>query len=143
MSNKEGSLKRLNNLAKKLENQPGMFQKYNNIRDQLAQGIVEKVTKKADGKEFYILHKPVIRESAESTKLRIVYDASARANQRSPSLNECLETGPPLQNLVWNVLVRNQLHPVAIAGDLKQAFLQVHIREQDRDVMCFHWFKDL
>ena len=65
--------------------------------------------------------------------MRIVYDASARANDKSPSLNECLDTGPPLQNQLWSVLVRNRFHPVAIAGDLKQAFLQVRIRQTDRD----------
>ena len=31
--------------------------------------------------------------------------------------------GPPLQNQLWNVLVRAWFHPVLIAGDLKQAFL--------------------
>ena len=32
---------------------------------------------------------------------------------------------------------------MALAGDLKQAFLQVRIREEDRDLMRFHWLKDL
>jgi hypothetical protein len=71
----------------------------------LEDGVVERVTESAQGKEFYLPHKPVVRESAESTKVRIVFDASARENESSPSLNECLETGPPLQNLLWNVLV--------------------------------------
>ena len=48
-----------------------------------------------------------------------------------------------MQNHLWRVLVRGRFHPVALAGDLKQAFLQVRIREEDRDVMRFHWFKDL
>ena len=39
-------------------------------------------------------HRAVIRESAESTN-RIVYDASAKANISTVSLNECLETGSP------------------------------------------------
>ena len=94
-------------------------------------------------KEFYLPHKAVVRDTAESTKLRIVYDASARPNGNSPSLNECLESGPPLQNKLWSVIVRNRFHPVALAGDLKQTFLQIRIREADRDVMRFHWLKDL
>ena len=61
----------------------------------------------------------------------------------TPSLNDHLETGLPLQNKLWSVLVRNRFQPVALAGDLKQAFLQVRIREEDRDVMRFHWLKDL
>ena len=32
---------------------------------------------------------------------------------------------------------------MALAGDLKQAFLQIRIQEKDREVMRFHWFKDL
>ena len=85
----------------------------------------------------------VIRETAEGTKTRIVYDASAHPNDKSPSLNECLEPSPALQNQLWSVLVRNRFHPIALSGDLKQAFLQVCIREADRDVLRFHWLKDL
>ena len=29
-----------------------------------------------------------------------------------------------------------------LSGDLKQAFLQIRIREQDRAVLRFHWPKD-
>ena len=40
---------------------------------------------------FYLLHRPVITESAEAKKIRIVYDASAKVCQTSASLKECLE----------------------------------------------------
>ena len=89
---------------------------------------MEPAEDEAKGKEFYIPHKPVVHESAETTKMRIVYDASARASEKTPSLNECLETGPPFQNQLWDVLVRNRFHAVAIVGDLRQAFLQVRNR---------------
>ena len=79
-----------------------------------------------------------MREKAESTKIRIVYDASARANASVLSLNECLEIDPPLQNQLWNVLILNRFYPVAIAGDLHQAFLQIRVRREDRDALRFH-----
>lgn len=50
------------------------------------------------GREFYIPHKPVVRATAESTKLLIVYDASARAFDGAPSLNDCLHA-PTKQTL--------------------------------------------
>ena len=38
--------------------------------------------------------------------------------------------------------MRNRLKPVALADDLKQAFLQIRIRLEDRDALSFHWIKD-
>ena len=69
--------------------------------------------------------------------MRIVFNASAKAEQSSPSLNGCLETGSPLQNLLWSLLVRNRFKLVALCRDLKQAFLQVGILEADRDALVF------
>ena len=104
---------------------------------------MEPVSNPPVGEEFYISHKAVVREAAESTKLPFVYDASARDSEKSPSLNECLEAGPPFQNRLWAVLVRVRFQPVALTGDMKEAFLQVRIREEDRDALRFHWFRDL
>ncbi len=94
-NNESGSLRRLNSLVKKLEKSNLLDQYDKVIKDQLDEGIVERVQAPAEGRDFYIPHKPVIRESTESTKLRVAYDASARANHKSPSLNECLNPGPP------------------------------------------------
>ena len=79
------------------------------------------------GREFYIPHKPVVRAAAESTKLRVVYDASARAFDGAPSLNDCLHC---LQNKLWSVLVRRRFNPVAITGDLQKAFLSVRSKRK-------------
>lgn len=137
-SNEVGSLRQLGNLVRKLRSQ-GTIERYDQvIQDQIEAGIVERVSGPVTGRrEFYIPHKPVLRESAETTNLRVVYDASARANSGAPSLNECLNPEPPLQNQLWNVLVRAHFHPVAIAG------VRVRIREEDRDALRFHWLKDL
>ena len=142
-SNEAGSLRRLTGLVKKLCSQ-GTIERYDQvIQDQIKTGIVERVGGPATGQhEFYIPHKAVVRDTAETTKLRVVYDASARAYSGAPSLNECLNSGPPLQNKLWSVLVRSRFHPVAVTGDIKQAFLQVRIKEQDRDALRFHWLKD-
>ena len=89
-NNKSGSLKRLENTVRKLENQ-GLLEQYDAIiKEQLDEGIVEPAKEQVVAREFYMPHKPVIRESAESTKLRNVYDASARAYDKAPLLNDCL-----------------------------------------------------
>ena len=71
-----------------------------------------------------------------------MYDSSARAHKDAPSLNECLEIGRSLQTKLWKILMRERLHPVAVTGDLQKAFLQVRIRESERDALRFHWKGD-
>ncbi len=113
------------------------------IQHQIKVGIVERVRGPATGQhKFYIPPKAVVRDTAESTKLRVVYDASARAHSGAPSLTEFLNPGPPLQSKLWSVLVRSRFYPVAVTGDIKQAFLQVRIKELDHDALRFHWLKD-
>ena len=100
--------------------------------------MVKQVLTEPIGKEFYLPHRPVIR-GAESVKVRIVFDVTGREDDSSPSLNNCLEVGSPLQNYLWNVLLKNSVSPIALAGDMKQVFLQIQIQEEDCDPLQFHW----
>ena len=52
-------------------------------------------------------HRAVICESAESTKLGVVYDTSVKS-ETGFSLNDCLEKFPPLQNKLWDILIRTR-----------------------------------
>ena len=144
LENNEGtSLGRLSTLLNRLQKNPKQFEEYDEkIRSQLEEGIVEVAPEVATEKEFYIPHKAVIKEEAESTKLRVVYDCSSRPNSSSPSINDCLESGPSLYNKLRDILVRNRMLPVALTGDMKQAFLQIRIREHERDALRFHWIED-
>ena len=109
--NEAGSLKRLESMIRKLEKNR-ILEKYDAIiKDQFDEGIVERVTGPPVGVEFYIPHKAVVGEAAESTKLRIVYDASPWASEKAPSLNECLHAGPPLQNKLWVETCSHQHRP--------------------------------
>ena len=120
-NNKEGSLRRLASLVRKLEKN-GSIEDYNAvIQEQLIEGIVEQTPNSVVGREFYIPHKGVVRETAESTKLRILYDDSARAWDGAPSLNECLNNGPPRQNQLWSVLIRGRFNSIDITGDIARS----------------------
>ena len=92
---------------------------------------------------IYVPHRTVMKDSAETTKIRIVYDASAKACQTSTSLNQCLETGPPLQNGLWDILICSIFRPTLPCGGIEKAFLQIRIRESQRDALRFHWVSNL
>ena len=91
-------MKQLESLAKRLK-KAGQLQDYDAINKELLQeGIIEETPLAVTRREFYIPNKGVFRESAETTKMRIMYEASAKVYDSAPSLNDCLEVGPPLQN---------------------------------------------
>ena len=93
----------------------------NIIQDQIKEDIIKKLDKDyeqeitEEEKVLYLPNRTVRRESAETTKPRIVYDASPKPTKNSLSLNDYLEMGPPLQNLMWDILVRSRFKPILIS----------------------------
>lgn len=142
--NKDGSIARLKVLRRRLLRDPKLFDTYEDIiHQQVEEGIIEKVeSTESDKKVFYMPHKPVIRQNAESKKVRILYDASAKAKPTILSLNDCLETGSALQNGLRSILIWSRLQPMVLCGDIERAFFQIAIKKVDGDLLWFHCFKN-
>ena len=100
-------------------------------------GHIER-TQQGDVPECYLPHRGVVKSSSTTTKLRIVYDASAKSAGLL-SLNDALEKGPNLLPLLWGILLRFRVGCVAVVGDLEKAFLQISLQENERNVCCFLW----
>ncbi|GFU77891.1 uncharacterized protein TNCV_1138991 [Trichonephila clavipes] len=79
------------------------------------------------------IEREAIRKDRPSSQLRIVYDASSH-NANSLSLNSCLHIGPNLYPEIFDILLRFRLNAVAFTADMKQAFLQILLNEEDRVV---------
>ena len=141
-TNEDPSRKRLHNVEQKLKKSEKLKMEYINIvQEQIDQGIVEKVPEEPTGKRiFYMPHKPVVRESATSTKVRMVFDASAKPHPLANSVNECMHTGPPLQPLLWNIMIRARMSTDILLADLQKAFLQIAIKNEDRDAFRFLFY---
>ncbi|XP_074657328.1 uncharacterized protein LOC141910535 [Tubulanus polymorphus] len=125
----------------------GLMLTYNDIiRDQKMRGFIEEVPldeyELPSGSCHYLAHHPVYRNSA-TTPVRIVYDCSCRETKNSASLNDCLETGPALQNDIISILLRFRLKNVAILADIEKAFLQIRLKTPDRDFTRFLWITDI
>ena len=137
--------KRLGGLLNRLRQDPEKLQQYDAvIQDQLRQGVVEVVSEPAKLKGerlHYLPHHGVFRHDKQTTKLRVVYDASAKKN--GPSLNECLYTGPNFGQNILEILLRFRLHRVALVGDIEKAFLMVSVVDHDRDALRFLWVTDV
>lgn len=113
------------------------------IRGQEEKGVVEKVEEETPTESIvhYLAHHPVITVD-KTTKVRIVYDGSAKTNKGQKSLNECLYRGPVLLEDICHLLLRFRMNKVAMISDIEKAFLQVGLQKEDRDVTRFLWLKD-
>ena len=133
--------KRLTSLLKRLRQTPQLLTEYDAIiQDQLDKGMVEVVTQPTlavSDQVHYLPHHGVVRQDKATSKLRIVYDASARST--GPSLNSCLYTGPKFGQSIFDILLRFRLQQVALIGDIEKAFLMVSVHEEDRDSLRFLW----
>ena len=137
------SLSRLTKLKSKLSTQPSILKEYDDvIRNQLQMGVIEEAPSPGEvGRVTYLPHRAVIRDDKVSTKVRVVFDASAK--NKGPSLNDCLYKGPCLNPLLFDMLLRFRLYPIAITADIKQAFLQISVHPDERDYLRFLWFDDV
>ena len=138
-------VRRLESTMKRLKSQPEILEEYDSvIKDQLEKGIVEEIPQEKEppvGKVHYLPHHAVVRHDKETTKVRVVYDASAPAN--GVSLNSCLHAGPSLLPNLMDILVRFRLHRVGVIADIEKAFLMISVNSQDRDVLRFLWVDDI
>ena len=71
---------------------------------------------------YYIPHLAVIRREAKTTNLRVLYDASAKNDKTSMSLNDCLLKGPSLNPLLFHILLRFREKIVALVGNIEMPF---------------------
>lgn len=82
------------------------------MSDYLQQGHMELVPAQdidKNDKICYLSHQPVINEQHLTTKLRVVFDSSARTSNNK-SLNDNLMVGPSLQNDIRHVTLRWRKH---------------------------------
>ena len=144
-TNYNSSLIRLKSQFKKLSKPPDVLEKYDKIiSEQLETGVIEEVLEPEMGENIsYLPHQAVIREDVETTKVRVVYDASCKDKKTSVSLNDCLHVGPPLTPLIFDMLLRFREGRVALVGDIEKAFLNIEVDPKDCDCLRFLWFKDI
>ena len=138
------SLKRLHGLMRRLRQEPAVLEQYDRtIKEQLENGIIEAVDpcEPTPNDVHYLPHHAVVRTDKSTTKLRVVYDASARSS--GPSLNDCLHKGPKFNQLILDLLLRFRSFRIALTADIEKAFLMISVDDRDRDVLRFLWVDDI
>ncbi|XP_038106697.1 uncharacterized protein LOC119766305 [Culex quinquefasciatus] len=91
---------------------------------------------------YYMPHHAILRPSSSTTKLRVVFDASAKMSPTSVSLNEALQIGGTVQNDLFSILLAFRKHPVAFTADLSKMYRQIRVAPSDSRFQRIFWRAD-
>lgn len=135
--NYESALNRLRNIERKLDKDSGLKSEYHRqVENLFTSGYAEEVAHESSSKrKWYLPHFAVTHPTKK--KKRLVFDAAAK--YKGKSLNDALLSGPDLLQSLFGVLLRFRQRPVGVVSDIKEMFLQVRIRAEDRDSLRFLW----
>ena len=140
VNNHKMAMKRLQNTEKRLLKKPDLMKAYDEVIDNyLDKGYIRRVSiaEKQPDSKWYLPHFAILKPNKATTKLRIVFDASAKYEGRS--LNDMIYSGPKLQSELFDVLLRFRSHSIALVCDIAEMYLRIQLPEADRVYHRFLW----
>lgn len=144
--NRNLSLKMLKSVCNSLRKNPLKLKHYANIiNDQVKLGFIEEVDSNEpinDAAKIHYLPHHAVHKNSETTPIRIVFNCSSKISKDHASLNDCLLTGPCMLNDLLQVLLRFKLNNYACTADIEKAYLNIYLKECDRDSCRFFWPRD-
>ncbi|XP_042900642.1 uncharacterized protein [Parasteatoda tepidariorum] len=142
-SNYEVAKRRFDSLENKLNKNPEILDQYKQIvSEQIKCNIVGNSVNENLNSGYFMPHRAVIRNDKETSRVRIVYDCSSKANDNKKSLNDSLESGINLYPNLLDIILKFRENQVAFCGDLEKAYHMIEIAEEDRNYLKFLWFSD-
>ncbi len=85
---------------------------------------------------FYLPVHGVFKDCSTTTKVRAVFDASARTSS-SHSLNDTLLSGPNLYPPLTDILLRFRRFPVGMSADISKMFREILLNPGEKDLHRF------
>ncbi|XP_065088060.1 uncharacterized protein LOC135709599 [Ochlerotatus camptorhynchus] len=86
----------------------------------------------------YLPHHPVFKKSSSNTKVRVVFDGSAKTSTNF-SLNDALLSGPNIQDELLDLMLRFREHPVALVADVAKMYRPIRVYEDDTPLQRILW----
>ena len=132
------AVRRLNCLEKKLDRDPQYANLYYSEMNRLIeQSFAEKREKGFTGNHVWYLPHFGVQNANKPGRIRLVFDAAAKSSKIS--FNDLVLPGPDLLELLLRVIMRFSQFAIAIKADMRDMFLKIKIREEDKDAQRFLW----
>ena len=117
-------------LSKKGTSMEEILEYFNKLE---TKGYIKEIDTKLQTEEdsYYLPWFPVIDRTRDTTKMRMVFDASAK-DKNSKSLNSEIETTPNRLNDLATILMRFRRYKYTLTADVSEMFLRIRMVEQDQ-----------
>ncbi|XP_055920727.1 uncharacterized protein LOC129952226 [Eupeodes corollae] len=137
---KQLALNRFMSLERRLNKNPTLRRDYIKFMDEYeAFGHMEQINPTDIPKpHFFIPHHCVLKPDSSTTKLRVVFDASAKTST-GLSLNDILHTGPTVQSELFSILLRFRMHKYVFTADIEKMYRQILVHEEDQNYQLIVW----
>ena len=87
-------------------------------------------TRCEDSKSFYLPHHCVFKDDSTTTKLRVVFDGSAKTST-GKTLYDTLMIGPTVQDDNYSIIMRFRVVPVALSAGIEKMYRQLALDAPD------------
>ncbi|XP_025417938.1 uncharacterized protein LOC112688790 [Sipha flava] len=133
---RETAIKRFESLERKLSTDLKLRSLYKDfMAEYLALGHMSVATTPG---QYYIPHHAICKSDGADTKIRVVFDASAKG-PTGMSLNRALLPGPKLQRDIVDILIRFRLFRYAFTADICKMYRQILILPEFRAYQHILW----
>lgn len=136
------ALMRFFQMERRLQSNPVLKTQYSNFMSEYLQlGHMSISTQPITSASFFLPHHAIVKPSSISTKVRVVFDASAK-DSKGTSLNDTLHIGPTIQQDLLSILLRWRKHKIAITADVEKMYRQIGINDHHQPFQRILWRND-
>ncbi|XP_063634821.1 uncharacterized protein LOC134805446 [Cydia splendana] len=136
---KQQATLRFKQLERKFEKNDHLKKEYAKvIHEYLELGHMKRTKVEDDAAAVYLPHHAVVKETRDTTKVRVVFDASAKGS-RGISLNSAMMIGPTLQPGLRSLVIRWRAHRICVIGDIVKMYRQVWMTDEHTDLQRIVW----
>nr|CAI5866999.1 unnamed protein product [Callosobruchus analis] len=139
------ALQRFSGLERKFKRNPQLYDYYCQfMREYKDMGHMSLVPRQVLEKEdssiptYYMPHHAVIKAESKTTRLRVVFDASASSSS-GLSLNDIQIIGPMIQEELFSIILRFRKHNIVMAADIAKMYRMVLMNPEHRKLQRIIW----
>ncbi|XP_029162158.1 uncharacterized protein LOC114933739 [Nylanderia fulva] len=136
-------MRRFCGLERRLNRDPGLKSQYAAfMREYLALGHMKLVREENDKDKglptYYLPHHCILKTSNETTKIRVVFDASCKSST-GVSLNDALMIGPTVQQDLFSIVSRFRIFRFVFSADIAKMYRQILVDPQQTRLQRVLW----